>query len=787
MSIKSIRIPGWISLPAIFILLIGSVAAQTNNDIFFLPDKAPFSAFAKLPLLLGNGFTATGGDVTVKLVGNDASATGYLYALNPVTGKIRYLFRNKDAQGTTIGLGAFPKGSPVVFMYVADTAGLKPKKYTGANASGSYDFDGNPALADLAINHQAMPVSEEENNKGDNRWAVAARATCTDVVFGFEDERGGDYDYNDIVFLVTGVSLDSEIKLPLPIISGNDHFQESTTVTLSLPAQAPATTRIFYTRDGKDPGVSAEGIPQGSTREYSGPFSLTQDAVVKAIAWNAAGSGDSCGSTIVYAGSEVASATFSKSSRLDPPTFTPPSGTLWSAGLSVTITQSQGAEIHYVICALKAACADPDSSSPGYLAPISLSAPSQVKARAYKTGSTASDVSTALYGLNLGVTSAVYLDENGDGRIDAARITLAIRHDGLPVALTLIDPFQPGDSVRLTSAQMSLDPGEGRELSVRFPDQPFRFGTSFPDGPYGRFPSGPDSYDSLPFVIRDGVGPVVVSAEARPSRAGAPDQLRVVFSEDVLVDAAGNTFPFPFSALHPDGREFGPEVVMIEAQDVGNRTVEFTLQTGSGPQPGDSLKLVAGTTLTDLRANKADMGYYVPVGGRIPIFAEGGGFVTGETIAHPSPLVINVSVVENTDPASHRSGECLDCRTGEWKKDDPARPGSFPVAPVIKISVKGAFGFDLKFFDHLGQFVNRAEGKVTESMLRGIQADSLGYKAVGLMWYPVSEKGQQVGTGVYIAQGSLFAESVSTQGPKGGAVRITGGRKSISLRMGYLR
>jgi len=106
----------------------GTAFAQKNPDIYFLPNAAPFTPYAKLPLLLGNGFTSGGGKVTVKLVGNEAANTGYLYFVNPVTGVPQYLFMNNGKQGTVVDLGPFTKGAPIVFMYVADKAQAHPQK-----------------------------------------------------------------------------------------------------------------------------------------------------------------------------------------------------------------------------------------------------------------------------------------------------------------------------------------------------------------------------------------------------------------------------------------------------------------------------------------------------------------------------------------------------------------------------------------------------------------------------------------------------------------------------------
>lgn len=772
-------------LPALALCLAGVVTAQTNPDEYFLPDDPPFSPYSKIPLLLGNGFTATGGKLTVTLVGNDASNTGYMYFVNPATGALRYLFSNKDAEETVVDLGTFPQGAPVVFLYVANQTTMNPRKYTGANEAGTYEFGAIPSLAGLFVNQKAKPVSPETNDRGDHRWAISGRVDCTRVVFGFEDIRNGDYDYNDIVFTVTGVNLDTETKLPPPVMAGQPSFRDSTVMTLAPGPGSPATAKLFYTVDGTVPAVNAQGIAEGTTKEYLAPVTLAQNTALRAVAWHPSTVLDSCGRLQVFTSSDAVTGNFTRMPRLDAPVFTPPDGTKWIPGLAVSIGQAQGASIRFVVCPQDGPCAEPDSNSNLYAGPIPLSHPSQIKARAFQTGSVESPTASARYGLVLEVASAAYFDRNGDGRIDAARIRLGALPDALPASVALVDPFRPGAPLTVSAAGLAADPADLRVLIADFSGSPFAFGTGFAAGPYGVFPSGPAPYPSVPFMVNDSVGPVLLSAEAIPRTAGGPDVLRVTFSEDMSADPSSKGFPY--SALHPGGRQFGPRVSVLTGKSPDKRTVEYTLIAGTGPQPGDSLKLLPHPSYVDAKGNLSAMGHHIAVGGRIPISAEGGGFVIGGPIPVPAVISNNVTLVVPSDPAVPRSGECLDCRTGDWKRLDPGRPAVFPKGPEIKVRAKGPFAFDLAFFDHFGQMVNHAKGRVSEAMLQDAPLDSLGYKVAALKWYPVSAGGHQAGTGVYIAVGSLTTESSSTQGPNGESIRVTGGTQAIKLRMGYLR
>jgi hypothetical protein len=72
-------------------------------------------------------------------------------------------------------------------------------------------------------------------------------------------------------------------------------------------------------------------------------------------------------------------------------------------------------------------------------------------------------------------------------------------------------------------------------------------------------------------------------------------------------------------------------------------------------------------------------------------------------------------------------------------------------------------------------------------MLAGAPVDAEGNRVIGLMWYPVSEKGAQAGTGVYIAQGTFTTLAGTTKGSQGETVNLSGTKKSIQARFGYLR
>lgn len=708
MNVPFLLIAAFLRAPYI---LPAQIPTSSTVPYYYLNAGNPqFKEYSGIPMRLGNGFKAMGGDTLIKvtLIGNDALDSGSLYFLDPVTGKERFLFTNKDTArfGEQVDLGKGLRGAPIVFKYVNSTDNRA--KYTGANVEDVYRFD-DPLLVNLAVNNRAMPVSPQLNSFGDRRWAVAGRASRTDVLFGFEDLAATkSHDFNDIVFMVTGVQLDSEIKLASPLIDVLYTPSATARVDLSMPpADVSKENLIFYTVDGTAPIFDDNGPVGSSTRVYSGPFTLAANGVVQALVWRPSIEDSTIGVTR-YLPSDVARTT-------------------------VTVVR-----------------------------PVQMA-------------------------------GGAYFDEDGDGRIDAARILLREAAVVLPAYLLLEDPFRPEKELELTPKDLSLSAPGADVLIARFPDRPFAPGTGFPTKAYGFLPPGSPAYPSGTLTLQDSVGPVLASVEASPPSGGNPAWMQVVFSEDVAVELAGKDFPFAIRRARlpdPTGK-----VKVASIRKVDGRTYLYVFDQGLEfyPVPGDSLRLLGHPSVRDLRGIESRMSFHIPVRGapanlRGDILATGGSFTVGEPIQNPIPLKLPVSLVMVSEGGPGAGSlVCLDCRTGEWKVQDSNRPGAFPEGPRIHIRTKGAFAFDVAFFSHLGQFVNRAQGMVTTAMLAEVPADSHGDKNVYLMWYPVSASGAQAGTGAYIAQGTYQSLAGPGTGRQGEPVRLAPVRSRIGLKFGYIR
>jgi hypothetical protein len=789
-----------------------------------------YPGYPGMVFTLGDGFVTKGGEVKVTHMGflgqvynNDGitprkvgvpNYIGELSFIDPVTGGKKFLFRNQkdwitheNDSGKVISLGVFPKGAPIVFEYVnvdgKETSYKTFSRYSGDNIAGTYDFDADPILKPLAINGKPKPVSGGSWNwegRNYNLWAVAASVPGTDEKqFHFED--ADDRIFNDIVFRVSGVALTSEsFKLQPPVHSFNKEANGNFEVRIAnSSAVMNQGSRLYYTTDGSAPTVDSSGAPTGSTREYLSPLILTRTTTVKSLAWKKTLVGPG-GNTTRYEPSDIVTETYAippiPRLQWSKPTAIPPGGP-FTRSVSVTLTQAEGAKMYFRLCDPGEACEPPTTGNTSYTGtPFLVIGRKTLKVVAIQTSRDDSEVAEFAFSPSFKATDALYLDRNGDGRMDAVRILLEGAPAVLPPGVTVEDPLNPGGKRDAPVGALSWESAAHASLLVDLSAEPFNVGTGVVRNPTATFKAGGDGYPAAPFAIRDGAGPVALSATAEISLdSGSVQRLRVTFSEPLR--DPGRTGALPYR-IKRGGEDISGDLAVSSVKQIGEGAYEYVFSSAVFPIPGDSLK---STSLAlDNAGNAGAMPGYLEVQGKRPSISStlkvtGGGCSKGGSIAVPKPLLIPISVIAPGTPAtaagcaeSDEAARCLDCATGEWKRSDPSRPDLPLAGPEIKVTTRAPFTFDLGFYSTLGVPVNRAKGEVTEAMLLGVAADPQGYRTVGLRWHPVSEKGAQAASGAYIVKGYIATRSGTARTMVMGIpVHTPSTSEPVLLRFGYLR
>ena len=221
------------------------------------------------------------------------------------------------------------------------------------------------------------------------------------------DTSKADGDYSDIVYVPLTVSeitggaytyTSSEVvkeTVATPAITPNGGELKYGNNTVSIACDTDGAT-IYYTIDGTEPTTSST--------KYTGAFTLSSNATVKAIAvktgWN---------------NSSVASASFTYTvETVATPTITPNGGELKYGNNTVTIAcATDGATIYYTTNG-----ATPTTSSTKYTGAFTLTSNATVKAIAVKTGWNNSSVASASFTYTVETVATPVIAPNG-GEIEA--------------------------------------------------------------------------------------------------------------------------------------------------------------------------------------------------------------------------------------------------------------------------------------------------------------------------------------------------------------------------------
>lgn len=487
--------------------------------------------------------------------------------------------------------------------------------------------------------------------------------------------------------------------------------------------------------------------------------------------------------------SAVTTEIYTDAATLPPPVADPGQRSFVTA---ITVKLSEpghpDAEIRYTLDG-----SEPTATSPLYSAPIDMAATTTLKARAFQPGLHPSQTLAQVYARLGAAVKAVYVDIDGDGRIDGAVIHLDIAVAAVPSWVSLTDPFtQIPWLLASNRIQVSAD---GRTLTVRFPDRPFAPGTVFATGDFGSFPNA-SGFTLAPFAVSDSVGPVPLKAVSH-NKASTEEHatLDVTFSEPIDLGSLGTQSPeWPFAIIRGGGPESKPvQVEKIEAvagQQANTYRFTFAVASPAYPVYTDSLEL-APTPLVHDAGGVAG----VPGGKRIPV--EGGPLnvdnhfqilVTNPIVPQladegPAPTEVRANPFAVVGVSNFGTLECLNC-SPETKSSFLG--GSAP--PEWLVRSKYPFHYIFAIYDNLGEYVARTTGEVTAAMMAKLPQDPDGLRSLRFRWKPISHNGNAVGTGAYIVKGVVQNLKGETQRGSQGEVQVVGAaQKTVLATFGYLR
>lgn len=325
MNRNAARVPHAIPRYASPVPPVGTVAAlllcacihQASAQVELWPLSLGSTFFGVTEVYIGAEFVVTDPTkpVVANLLSDGGSAKVALYVMEPgYPDSARLLFHDNPllyGEDSTAVVGTFPVGTIVTFMVrtvwptwtdPGDSTSWyhtreEERKFTGQNRPGIDPY-----------------VSEIFGRYG-RRWALMGHLNDTTVLFGFEDGgANADFDFNDIVFTVTGLRLLNQVTPPTPFFEPpGGQFADPLTVTIAIDtALNPGPEYgIYYSTDGTTYAL------------YTGPLTLTNNTTISAFC-RVEGSPDP--EEWLTFESDTVSATFTHIARLPAPVADPASG-----------------------------------------------------------------------------------------------------------------------------------------------------------------------------------------------------------------------------------------------------------------------------------------------------------------------------------------------------------------------------------------------------------------------------------------------------------------------------
>ena len=394
----------------------------------------------------------------------------------------------------------------------------------------------------------------------------------------------------------------------------------------------------------------------------------------------------------------------------------------------------------------------------------------------------------AFYRPPIAVFKAWYLDADGDGRIETARVEFTGAFAKLPDRLDFRIMDQKGAGANLSAlaatGAIAADTGPfaDRRARVTFVE-PFPFGiTSLaPGGGIGEV----RTQDDVPilaasFPVADSAAPVIVSAEVRePDSLNPLKRILVTYSE-ITVIAPGAKTPLIFKRR--DQELPGDQVIVTRRERTGDWQYVFYLDSASGilPVAGDSVAVNPDGQTRDTSGNTPAHKLFRKLDGTPPAGAPLDLFVTfpngskadpsaGSGIETPAAFI---PVGRDGAPLpGNGPGKCAGC---------PASGNGIFAGPVFHLETPGPMEYRFRIFSNLGTFVAEGHGRIEAEDLPLLEkSGGLGgvkYRA-RVVWTGRTASGGKAGTGAYILAALLIPDADGKTGvrPEAQSRKITFG------------
>jgi hypothetical protein len=204
-------------------------------------------------------------------------------------------------------------------------------------------------------------------------FSVASNITIKAIAYksGMTDSETASAVYTIIIPGKVAAPTFSFWNAETPVGTDPNHHQFDISVEVTLSCST-SDSSIRYTLDGSEPSLASA--------LYSSPITLSSTTTVKAKAFKSG-----------MTDSDTATDTYGINTKVASPTFSPVGGTYSSTQNVALSCSTSGATIRYTLDS-----SEPSSTSTLYSAPITISATTTIKAKAFKLGMTDSDSASAI-------------------------------------------------------------------------------------------------------------------------------------------------------------------------------------------------------------------------------------------------------------------------------------------------------------------------------------------------------------------------------------------------------